>query len=58
MIEQYEMAKRLRELLKDTQRSTDPIPAHKIMDLADEYQAEAEKIELSMIVQAQRDQYI
>jgi len=52
--EQYYMAKRLRDLIRDTQHPNEGIPASRIADLAEELEAEAEKMEMDMIVWMQR----
>lgn len=54
MIEQYTMAEKLRELIRDTEYPTDSIPAYKILELAEKYENEAEEIEMQMIVDMQR----
>ena len=58
MIEYYEMAKKLRELIRNTGGPNSKIPAFKIMDLADEFQERAEHAELEMIIETQRNNLV
>lgn len=56
MIEQYDFAKRLRDLIRDTEHPDASIPAHKILALAEEMENEGEAIEMDMIIAYQRSQ--
>lgn len=56
MIEQYDFAKKLRDLIRDTEHPDAPIPAYKILALAEEMENEGEAIEMDMVVAYQRSQ--